>query len=286
MDTMRPTYPLPVLSRVFAVSLSGYHAWRTRPPSPRKREDARLAVEIKAAHRRTRESYGAVRLQEELADHGVQVGVCRVKRLRRELGIGCRQKRKFKATTNSNHSLPVAENLLAQNFVADSPNRVWLTDITYIPTGEGWLYLAGHKDICTGEIVGYAMSNRMTKNLVSQSLLKAVAVKRPSAGLIHHSDRGSQYCSKEYRKLLQRFKMQSSMSRRGDCYDNAPMESFWGTLKTELTFHRRYLTRQEARQDIQEYIEIFYNRQRKQKKLDYLSPAAYERRFYQLQKAA
>jgi len=286
MDAMRPTYPLPVLSLVFAVSLSGYHAWRIRPPSLRKREDARLAVEIKAAHRRTRESYGAVRLQEELADNGVQVGVCRVKRLRRELGIGCRQKRKFKATTNSNHSMPVAENLLAQNFVADAPGRVWLTDITYIPTNEGWLYLAGHKDICTGEIVGYAMSNRMTKNLVSQSLFKAVTVKQPSAGLIHHSDRGSQYCSKEYRKLLQRFKMQSSMSRRGDCYDNAPMESFWGTLKTELTFHRRYQTQQEAMQDIQEYIEIFYNRQRKQKKLGYLSPAAYERRFYQLQKAA
>ena len=244
-----------------------------------------MAVEIKAAHRRTRESYGAVRLQEELADHGVQVGVCRVKRLRRELGIGCRQKRKFKATTNSNHSLPVAENLLAQNFVADAPGLVWLTDITSIPTDEGWLYLAGHKDICSGEIVGYAMSSRMTKHLVSESLLKAVAIKRPSVGLIHHSDRGSQYCSKEYRKLLQRFKMHSSMSRRGDCYDNAPMESFWGTLKTELTFHRRYQTRQEAMQDIQEYIEIFYNRQRKQKKLGYLSPAAYERRFYQLQKA-
>lgn len=285
MAAMRPTYPLPVLSRVFSVSLSGYHAWRTRPPSHRKWEDARLAVEIKAAHRRTRESYGAVRLQEELADHGVQVGVCRVKRLRRELGIGCRQKRKFKATTNSNHSLTVAENLLAQNFVADAPGLVWLTDITSIPTDEGWLYLAGHKDICSGEIVGYAMSSRMTKHLVSESLLKAVAIKRPSVGLIHHSDRGSQYCSKEYRKLLQRFKMHSSMSRRGDCYDNAPMESFWGTLKTELTFHRRYQTRQEAMQDIQEYIEIFYNRQRKQKKLGYLSPAAYERRFYQLQKA-
>lgn len=206
--------------------------------------------------------------------------------MRRELGICCRQKRKFKATTNSNHSLPVAENLLSQNFAADAPNQVWLTDITYIPTHEGWLYLAGHKDICTGEIVGHAMSNRMTKNLVSESLLKAMTVKRPAAGLIHHSDRGSQYCSKEYRKLLQQFKMQSSMSRRGDCYDNAPIESFWGTLKTELTFHRHYRTRQEAMREIQEYIEIFYNRQRKQKKLGYLSPAAYERRFYKMQNAA
>lgn len=286
MEAMRPTYPLPALSQALAVSLSGYHAWRTRPPSLRQREDARLAIEIKAAHRRTRESYSAERLQCDLADHGVRVGVCRIKRLRRELGLRCRQKRKFKATTNSNHSLPVAKNLLSQNFAADAPNQVWLTDITYIPTNEGWLYLAGHKDICTGEIVGYAMNNRMTKNLVSESLFKAVAVKRPAAGLIHHSDRGSQYCSKEYRKLLQQFKMQSSMSRRGDCYDNAPMESFWGTLKTELIFHRHYQTRQEAKRDIQEYIEIFYNRQRKQKKLGYLSPAAYERRFYQRQKAA
>jgi len=286
MEAMRPTYPLPVLGQALAVSLSGYHAWRTRPPSRRQREDARLATEIKAAHRRTRESYSAERLQGDLADHGVRVGVCRIKRLRRELGIRCLQKRKFKATTNSNHSLPVAKNLLSQNFAAKAPNRVWLTDITYIPTDEGWLYLAGHKDICTGEIVGYAMSNRMTKNLVSESLFRAVTVKRPAAGLIHHSDRGSQYCSREYRKLLQQFKMQSSMSRRGDCYDNAPMESFWGTLKTELTFHRRYQTRQEAMRDIQEYIEIFYNRQRKQKKLGYLSPAAYERRFYQTQKAA
>jgi transposase InsO family protein len=283
---MRPTYPVPALAQALAVSLSGYYAWRTRPPSRRQREDARLAVEITAAHRRTRESYSAERLQADLADHGVHVGVCRIKRLRRELGIRCRQKKRFKATTNSNHGLPVAQNLVSQNFAAAAPNQMWLTDITYIPTNEGWLYLAGHKDICTGEIVGYAMSDRMTRNLVSESLFKAVTVKRPAAGLIHHSDRGSQYCSREYRKLLHQFKMKSSMSRRGDCYDNAPIESFWGTLKTELTFHRDYQTRQEAKCDIQEYIEIFYNRQRKQKKLGYLSPAAYERRFYQMQKAA
>lgn len=203
MEAMRPTYPLPALGHALAVSLSGYHAWRTRPQSRRQREDARLAIEIKAAHRRTRKSYGAERLQEDLADHGVRVGVCRIKRLRREFGIRCRQKRIFKVTTNSNHALPVAKNLLSQNFAADAPNQVWLTDITYIPTDEGWLCLAGHKDICSGEIVGYAMSSRMTKNLVSESLLKAVTVKRPAASLIHHSERGSQYCSREYRKLLQ-----------------------------------------------------------------------------------
>ena len=204
---MRPTYPLPAPGQALPVSLSGYYAWRTRPPSRRQREDARLATEIKAAHRRTGESYSAERLQSDLADHGVRVGACRIKRLLRELGIRCRQKRKFKATTTYNHSLPVARNLLSQNLAAAAPNRIWLTDIMYFPTNEAWLYLAGHKDICTGEIVGYAMSNRMTKNLVSKSLFKAVTAKRPAAGLIHHSDRGSQYCSKEYRKLLQQFKI-------------------------------------------------------------------------------
>ena len=198
----------------------------------------------------------------------------------------CRQKRRFKFTTDSRHSLPVAENLLAQKFVASAPNQIWLTDITYIPTGEGWLYLAGHKDLFTGEVVGYAMGERMTKNLVSQSLLRAVTVKRPAAGLIHHSDRGSQYCALEYSSLLDRFGMRASMSRKGNCYDNAPMESFWGVLKNEQIHHCRYATRQEAVQDITEYIEIFYNRQRRQARLGFLSPSAYERCFYEKRLAA
>jgi len=212
--------------------------------------------------------------------------VHRIKRIRKENGICCKQKKKFKATTNSNHALPVAENLLEQNFVAKAPNQVWVTDITYIPTHEGWLYLAGHKDLFNGEIVGYAMGERMTKNLVSQSLFRAVSTKRPAAGLIHHSDRGSQYCALEYQKLLAQFGMQVSMSRRGNCYDNAPIESFWGTLKNELIHHRRYATRREAMQDITEYIEIFYNRQRLQRRLDYLSPAAYEQKYFKELKAA
>jgi transposase InsO family protein len=166
------------------------------------------------------------------------------------------------------------------------PTKVWVTDITYIPTAEGWLYLAGHKDLFTGEVVGYAMGERMTKNLVSQSLFRAVAAKRPAAGLIHHSDRGSQYCALEYRKLLEQFGMQASMSRRGNCYDNAPIESFWGMLKNELVHHHRYATRREAMQEITEYIEIFYNRQRRQKRLGYLSPAAYERKHFRELRAA
>ena len=286
MKELRLEYPLDVMSDLFDISRSGYYRWLKQKPSKRAQEEPRLVAEIKAAHTRNRESYGPERLQEDLADHGISVGVHRIKRIRKEHGIRCKQKRKYKATTNSKHNLPVTANLLDQKFTATAPNKIWVTDITYIPTGEGWLYLAGHKDLFTGEIVGYAMGERMTKALVSQSLFRAVVAKRPEPGLVHHSDRGSQYCSKKYRKLLDQFKMTASMSRKGNCYDNAPMESFWGTLKNELIYRRRYATRLEAVQEIKEYIEIFYNRQRKQARLDYLSPAVFERRFYEYLKAA
>lgn len=283
---MRLRYSVPTLCGFLAVSTSGYYAWMDRPQSKRAQEDVRVEVEIKAAHIRTRETCGAERLQKDMAEHGVKVGVCRIKRIRKKLGIKCKQGKKFKVTTDSNHTLPVAENILEQKFEASAPNTVWVSDITYIPTKEGWLYLAGHKDLFTGELVGYAMGSRITKNLVSQSLFRAVAAKRPAKGLIHHSDRGSQYCAYQYRDLLEQFGMQASMSRRGNCYDNAPMESFWGTLKSELIHHRQYRTRQEAIQDISEYIEIFYNRQRRQKRLGYLSPMAYEKKFYERNLAA
>jgi len=286
MRAMRFRYGIGVMSRILQVSKSGYYKWFKRKPSKRVLEEGRLEVEIKAAHKRTRETYGPERLQHELKEQGVKVGICRIRRIRKKLGIRCRQKRKFKATTDSKHALPVAENLLHQQFEATGPNEVWLSDITYIPTEEGWLYLAGHKDLFTGEVVGYAMGNRITKNLVSQSLFKAVAAKRPGSGLMHHSDRGSQYCAQEYRKMVDQFKMRASMSRKGDCYDNAPMESFWGTLKNELIHHRRYKTREQAIREITEYIEVFYNRQRRQARLGYLSPAVYERQFYARQIAA
>ncbi len=262
------------------VSASGFYAWLDRPPSQRAKEEGRLEVEIKAAHKRTRQTYGPERLQHELAEHGIRVGICRIKRIRRKLGLYCKQKRKFKATTDSRHKLPAADNLLGQQFKVYEPNTVWVSDITYVPTDEGWLYLAGHKDLFTSEIVGYAMGERLSRNLVSQSLLQAVATKRPEKGLLHHSDRGSQYCSHEYRNLLDECGLQASMSGRGNCFDNAPMESFWGTLKQELIHHRHYRSRQEAIQDITEYIEIFYNRQRLQAKLGYLSPAAYAQKYY------
>ncbi len=280
MKELRLHYPLPLARRVLSVSASGYYAWRERPLSKWAREETRLDVEIRAAHRQTRQVYGAEKLQHDLAEHGIRVGICRIKRIRRKLGIRCKQKRKFKVTTDSRHTLPVAENILGQQFKVTAPNKVWVTDITYIPTDEGWLYVAGHKDLFTGNIVGYAMGERLTRNLVSQSLFRAMALKRPAKGLIHHSDRGSQYCSQEYRKILERFGLTASMSRKGNCYDNAPMESFWGTLKQELVHHRRYRTRQEAILDITEYIEIFYNRQRLQAKLGFLSPVVYEQRYY------
>jgi len=286
IKNLRLKYPVPFMCRIFKVSPSGYYKWSKGPGIAKAKKDARLEAEILAAHKRTRETCGPERLQHDLAAHGIEVSIYKIKRIRKKLGIRCKQKKKFKATTNSNHKLPVAENLLGQKFNASKPNQVWLTDITYIPTQEGWLYLAGHKDMFTGEVVGYAMGSRMTKALVSQSLFRAVVAKRPSKGLIHHSDRGSQYCSQSYRKLLKQFEMKSSMSRRGNCYDNAPMESFWGTLKQELVHHRRYQSRLEAIRDITEYIEIFYNRQRRQERLGYLSPAAYEQYFYRKLQAA
>jgi putative transposase len=287
MKKLRFDFPVPLMCRVLNVTASGYYAWINRLPSQRQLDNERLAVEILAAHKRTRETYGPERLQKDLADNGVKASVHRVKRIRKDLGLRCKQKRKFKVTTDSRHALPVAENLLEQKFATfTAPGQVWLTDITYIPTDEGWLYLAGHKDLFSGEVVGYAMAERMTKNLVNQSLFRAVASKRPRKGLIVHSDRGSQYCSREHRRLIAQFGMVASMSGKGNCYDNAPMESFWGILKNELVHHRRYATRQEAIRDITEYIEIFYNRQRRQARLNYLSPAAFLKCFYEEKKAA
>jgi len=280
MRQMRLHYPIALTSRILKVSASGFYAWLDRPPSEREKEEIRLEVEIKAAHRRTRQTYGAERLQHELAEHGVRAGICRIKRIRRKLGLRCKQKRKFKATTDSRHKLPVVENMLKQQFKVYQPDTVWVSDITYVPTDEGWLYLAGHKDLFSSEIVGYAMGERLSRNLVSQSLLRAITTRRPEKGLLHHSDRGSQYCSHEYQSLLRQFGLEASMSGTGNCFDNAPMESFWGIIKQELIHHRHYRSRREAIEDITEYIEIFYNRQRLQAGLGYLSPVAYAQKYY------
>lgn len=275
MKQWRLQYPVEAMARVFEVPRSGFYAWLKATPSVRAREDERLKVAIRAAHVRSRETYGARRLQPELASEGFDVGRDRIARLRRELGLRCRQKRKFKATTNSNHTLPVAPNRLEQPFSPTAPNQVWVADITYIPTTEGWLYLAGIKDVFSCEVVGYAMGERMTQELTARALFRAVQQKRPPAGLIHHSDRGSQYCAHDYRALVDQFGLTASMSRKGNCYDNAPMESFWGSLKNELVHHRRFVTRAEAEAAIREYIEIFYNRQRRHSRLGYQAPAVF-----------
>ncbi|WP_141031089.1 IS3 family transposase [Escherichia coli] len=277
----RQLFPVEAMCRVFDVSRSGYYGW-THTPSDRKQRDERLKLEVKVAHIRTRETYGTRRLQTELAENGIIIGRDRLARFRKELGLRCKQKRKYKATTNSNHSLPVARNLLDQRFEATAPNQVWVADITYVATREGWLYLAGVKDVYTCEIVGYAMGERMTKELTGQALFMAVRNQRPPAGLIHHSDRGSQYCAHDYRAIQEQFSMKTSMSRKGNCYDNAPMESFWGTLKTESLSHYRFTTRNEAISVIREYIELFYNRQRRHSRLGNLSPAAFRKKFHQM----
>ncbi len=263
------------------VSRSGFYGWRGRSPSKRAQENERLKLAIRAAHARTRETYGARRLQPELARDGFVAGRDRIARLRRELGLRCRQKRRFKATTNSAHELSVVENVLEQVFEPTRPDEVWTGDITYIPTGEGWLYLAGLKDVYTCEIVGYAMAERMTTDLVSRALFRAVQQRRPSAGLIHHSDRGSQYCAQAYRDLQAQFGMVTSMSRKGNCFDNAPIESFWGSLKSELVHHRRFATRAAAEAAIREYIEVFYNRQRRHSRLGNLAPAEFTKRYWE-----
>jgi putative transposase len=259
------------------VSASGYYAWVKRAGAP-SAEAAHQAAQVLAAHKKTRGTYGAQRLHKELVATGCTISLGKVKKLRRELGLYCKCKRRFVRTTDSNHALPVAPNLLNRNFLSQGQNRVWVSDITYIPTGQGWLYLAGIKDIFSREIVGFSLSARIDTDLVLSALTMALRRHRPPAGLVMHSDRGSQYCSAAYQRKLNDYRLLCSMSRKGDCYDNAPMESFWGLLKNELVHHRRYQTQQEAIADLTEYIEVFYNRQRRQAALGYLSPAAFIRK--------
>lgn len=266
-------YPIAVMSHVLAVSSSGYYAWLNRKPSVRAQRDAMLEVHVKAAHEATRHTYGDERLHAELEANGVLISAYKVRALRQRLGLFCRQKKRYKCTTNSNHSQTVAPNLLEQNFTVTRPNQVWVSDITYIWTNEGWLYLAGIKDLYSCEIVGYAIGERMTVGLCIAALQMALLRRNPKAGLILHSDRGSQYCSKVYQQKLIAAGIIASMSRRGNCYDNAPMESFWGSLKNELIHQKTYLTRQTAIDEIVEYVEIFYNRMRRHTSLGNISPA-------------
>lgn len=274
----REEFEITVMCRVLAVSRSGYYAWRNRPTSARKMADQELSQHIKQIHDHSRQTYGSPRIQAELAENGVNCGCKRVARLMRQEELFAKQSRKFKViTTDSAHPYPVAPNLLAQDFTASRPNEKWLTDITYIPTAEGWLYLAVVLDLYSRRIVGWAMGDRLERHLVIAALQMAVKMRQPPPGLLHHSDRGSQYASDDYQALLTQHQMRCSMSRTGNCYDNAPTESFFGTLKTELVHHCQYQTKAEAKTDIFEYIEVFYNRFRRHSALAYQSPVNFEK---------
>jgi len=274
----REEFEITVMCRVLAVSRSGYYAWRNRPTSARKMADQELSQHIKQIHDQSRQTYGSPRIQAELAENGVNCGCKRVARLMRQEELFAKQSRKFKViTTDSAHPYPVAPNLLAQDFTASRPNEKWLTDITYIPTAEGWLYLAVIMDLYSRRIVGWAMGDSLERHLVIAALQMAIKMRQPPPGLLHHSDRGSQYASADYQALLTQSQIRCSMSRKGNCYDNAPTESFFGTLKTELVHHCHYQTKSEAKTDIFEYIEVFYNRSRRHSALAYQSPVNFEK---------
>jgi putative transposase len=262
---------------VLEVSRSGYHAWLKRPLSPQANRREALAAKIQVIHQENLRVYGSPRVCRILQAQGESVCENTVAKVMRQQGIRAKTKKKFvPRTTDSVHDQPVADNLLNREFAADGPNRKWTVDITYIPTDEGWLYLAGVLDLFSRKIVGWAMADHMRTDLVSEALRMAIIHRRPAKGLLHHSDRGVQYASEDYQQLLKEHHMDVSMSGRGECWDNACVESFWGTLKTELVNHEHYATRESARQAIFEYIEVFYNRKRLHSSLGYLSPEAFE----------
>ena len=270
------TFKVGLMCQLFKVTRGGYYAWLKRPKSRRSRENEKLKAKILDIFHNSHRTYGAPRIHVELRSQGLRCGRHRVVRLMNELGIKAKTKRRFKATTNSKHNLPVAPNLLDQNFEVTAPNKVWASDITYIPTQEGWLYLAVCMDLYSRMVVGWSMDDRITKQLVIGAFNMAVKNRPGIEGSVHHSDRGSQYASYEFQNILESYNMLCSMSRKGNCYDNAVVESFFHSLKTEWVHHYRYKTRKEAKASIFEYIEIFYNRQRRHSHLNYLCPANYE----------
>jgi transposase InsO family protein len=276
MKTHEGEFPVSAMCRVLDVTRSGYYAWKRRGERPRDEENRRLDADIRRLFDLHKARYGAPRLTLELREEGWTVSRKRVAKRMRALGLRARAARKYKATTQSKHGLPVAPNLLGQDFTAHAPNRSWTSDITYIWTEEGWLYLAVVMDLYSRTIVGWAMAERMTRELVMSALTMAVWRRRPEPGVVVHSDRGSQYASGDYQALLETHGFLCSMSRKGDCYDNAAMESFFHSLKVEQVNDCRYRTREEAKADVFEYIETYYNRKRRHSGLQYLSPRDFE----------
>jgi transposase InsO family protein len=276
IDVEKAFYPMRILCRVLRVSRSGYYAWLNRKPSARKLEDERLRPKVVEAFEIGRGTYGSPRVRDELIDQGFEIGRKRVARLMREMGLQGVTPRKFRVTTDSDHGHPVAKNLMGRDFVATRPNEKWATDITYIWTAEGWLYLAIVMDLFSRRIVGWSTANHLKTDLCLEALQMAINQRTGIQGLIHHSDRGVQYASDRYREALDALGIECSMSRRADCWDNAVAESFFGTLKNELIYRRPWLTRRAARDGISEYIEIFYNRIRRHSTIGNVSPATFE----------
>jgi transposase InsO family protein len=283
IEDYRRELPVNRMCEVLEVSRSGYYAWHTRPPSEREMANQRLLEQIKNIHSDNDKTYGSPRILHALLALGWKCSRNRVARLMRRNGIRAKQKRRFKRTTKRNKAHPVAPNLLKRDFAAEQPDQKWLADITYIPTLEGWLYLATVLDLYARRIVGWAMAERMTGALTIKALKMALQQRKPAAGLLHHSDQGSQYTDQKYRALLEAHGIQASMNGVGSWYDNAPMESFFATLKCERVHHCIYQTREEARTDLFFYIEARYNSRRLHSSLGYLSPEAFEQAYHQRQ---
>ncbi len=262
------------MCRVLGVSRSGLYAWRRRPiATPGVKADRVLLAEIRRVHTTSRKTYGSPRVHRQLQREGIRTGRNRVERLMRTHGLRGRIRRRFRVTTDSDHCYPVAPNTLNRQFSVDAPDRVWAGDITYIRIGAGWGYLSVILDLHSRMVVGWSMANHMRTELVQTALLNALGARQPSVRMLHHSDRGSQYASHSYRALMAQHGIEASMSRRGECYDNAVVESFFGTLKQELVQHKRWVSLDQARAAIHDYIEVFYNRQRLHSSLGYRTPA-------------
>jgi putative transposase len=265
-----------LMCRALGVSAAGYYDWLQRAESARGRDNRRLEVKIRAVHTRSRCNYGSPRITEELREGGERCGKNRVARLMRAAGIRARRAKRWRATTHSSHSLPIADNKLNRQFRASGPDQVWAGDISYVWTQEGWLYLAVVLDLYSRAVVGWSMGTQLSGQLTTEALQMALRRRKPAAGLLHHSDRGVQYAAREYQRVLSEHQIDCSMSRKGNCWDNACVESFFSTLKVECVYQASYRTREEARGSLFEWIEVFYNRQRRHSTLGYRSPAQFE----------
>jgi putative transposase len=281
MEAEKVNYPIVMMCKVLNVARSGYYKWLQGKDSIRSKENEELSAKIQQIHQSSRQSYGSPRIHAALQAEGLRIGRRRVMRLMAKLGIFAHPKRKFKVTTDSKHALPIAENLLDRNFLVTEPDRSWVADITYIWTSQGWLYLAVVIDLFSRRVVGWSMAEHMRTDLVLTALQAALGHRTPAnAGLVFHSDRGSQYASADYQSALQAANITCSMSRKGNCWDNAVAESFFGTLKTEFIHPRLFFTREIARTFIAEWIEAFYNRQRLHSTIGYLSPVQFEDNYW------